>query len=215
MPRSSGPATAGTISTKPNGAPLNGPVQVDLSRQEQRVGASAPRRSRPSPPVREPAGQLGLAVARRPRTCPAPPRSPRRSTRRHIGPASPTRSRRESVTVRPGEGPDRCHGARERQCERRERAPACALVLPAVNVGANPPPHGAVIVTVGVGVASGPEPGAEYGWISLEPLNVPHVSPVIRAARGPPKKSSLKSLNGSCGLLVNVVVSCPVTGIGG
>ena len=52
---------------------------------------------------------------------------------------------------------------RENDTSNGENAPAWALVLPAVNVGANAPPHRSADVTVGTGVASGPEPGLDHG----------------------------------------------------
>ena len=41
---------------------------------------------------------------------------------------------------------------------------------------------------------------------------VPHSGGVLNGARAVPKKSSLTSLYGSCGVFSNVVTTCPVTG---
>ena len=72
------------------------------------------------------------------------------------------------------------------------------------NDGEKPPTQPESIANESDGVA-----GAVplHGSNDVVVVNVPHVSGVAKAPRGPPKNVSLKSLNGSCGLLVKVVVS--------
>ena len=90
-------------------------------------------------------------------------------------------------------------------------APASVLVDPAVNEGENPVTQPALIENESVGEAA----AAPFQGVRADvAVNDPQLSGVATAARAPPKKSSLKSLNGSCGLLSNVVTSCPLAGLG-
>src|SRR5450759_3043881 len=89
------------------------------------------------------------------------------------------------------------------------KPPAWLFVVPALNDGLNPPPHPVLMLNVSDGVTAGvPLQGVSDVWV----WNVPHDGGVMNGARRPPKKCSFRSLNGSCGLLANVVVSCPVLG---
>ena len=73
-----------------------------------------------------------------------------------------------------------------------------------MNAGENPETQPELIANESDGVASGP-PAQEDKSLVL--VNVPHVSGVARIPCEPPKKSSLKSVNGNCGLFENVVVN--------
>ena len=65
-----------------------------------------------------------------------------------------------------------------------------------MNVGANPPTQPEVTAIEVEGVASGPEPGADHGCMSLVTSNVPHDSPVIKAARGATEEVQLEIAEG-------------------
>jgi hypothetical protein len=54
----------------------------------------------------------------------------------------------------------------------------------------------------------------EYGVIELVAAAVPHASGLASVALGPPFRLSTKSVNGTCGVSANVVVSWPVFGSG-
>ena len=55
-------------------------------------------------------------------------------------------------------------------------------------------------------------PFSLHGFRSVVVVKSPQVCGVASAARGPPRKSSVKSSNGSCGLSSKVAVSWPVCG---
>ncbi len=77
--------------------------------------------------------------------------------------------------------------------------------------GQAPPAPSASTVNTLVGVA-GALP--EYGVRRLVVVAGPHAIGLASSAVAPPLNVSRKSLNGTCGLLANVVVSCPVLGSG-
>src|SRR6185437_5067793 len=54
----------------------------------------------------------------------------------------------------------------------------------------------------------------DHGTIAAVVVYPPHNAGVDSGAREPPKKWSFRSSNGSCGVFLNVVTSCPVTGSG-
>ncbi len=98
-----------------------------------------------------------------------------------------------------------------------ENAPACGSCVPAAKPRLNgvggqaPPAPSASTVNELVGVAAG---WPEYGINWLVVVAVPHASGVASVAAGPPLNASVKSVNGTCGVFVNVAVRRPVCGFG-
>ena len=100
--------------------------------------------------------------------------------------------------------------ARENESTNCVYAPAWTFVTPAVNVGAKPFTHPESIVN---------DPPDGDAVAPFQPVicdvaeYVPQAVGEAMTARAPPKKSSLKSVNGNCGSLSNVVVTWPVVGL--
>jgi hypothetical protein len=95
-------------------------------------------------------------------------------------------------------------------------APACTFVVPASNPGSNGRgsehgvPFGPVVIW---NFAEGSAAGVpDHGSTDDAVVYVPHDGGVLNGALAVPKKLSLKSLNGNCGVSSNVVTICPVTG---
>ena len=94
--------------------------------------------------------------------------------------------------------------------------PAWSVVAPAIIAGVNGSGDGArrcrpgrcSIAKLLDGAAA--SLGALHGVKSAFVVYVPHAVGVASAACAPPLKDSLKSVNGSCGVFSNVVVSWPV-----
>src|SRR5579875_1117644 len=54
--------------------------------------------------------------------------------------------------------------------------------------------------------------GSDHELSAVVVVYVPHALGIDSGAFGPPKKSTFSCENGSCGLSLNVAVSCPVVG---
>src|ERR1700682_4595852 len=92
------------------------------------------------------------------------------------------------------------------------------LVVPAVKLGSNGnglrhgPPSGPVLISNVEDDSTAGLP--DHGSIDATVVYEPHNAGVPNGALLPPKKCSLKSSNGNCGVFLNVETNWPVTGSG-